>query len=414
MKFLLGVLLLPLFMSNGKSHNKIDKRLLTKTMTLGNSNLSAIVYSKENKEPICKKHLKKLGVKIKYDLPLIHAYAVEIPSEKLKDMASSEVVEYVSDDVKMNSLLNVAAQVTGSRLANDTGFTGKGIGIAVLDTGIYPHNDFTKPVNRIAAFKDFINNREQPYDDNGHGTFVAGVAAGNGYMSNGKYTGIAPKANIISIKVMDEDGSGNSSDIIAGMQWAVDHQKEYNIRVMCLSLGSKAEDNRFDPLVAAVEAVWKKGIVVVAAAGNSGPERNTITTPGISTAIITVGAVDDKRTVDTKDDTIPKFSSRGPALGRLAKPDIVAPGVDINAPNADKNYTSGSKIRSSKDSYRTMSGTSVSAPVVAGIAALMLEKNPDLKPAEVKQAMMDNAVKINAGKYDQGKGIVNIKNIMNI
>ncbi len=399
----------------GNPSSKIDKRLRTKTRTLGSSsNLSAIVYSKENKEPICKKHLAKLGVKIKYDLPIIRAYAVEIPGEKLEDMARSEVVEYISDDVKMNSLLNVAAQVTGSRLANDTNYTGKGVGIAVLDTGVYPHGDLTKPVNRIVAFKDFVNNKQMPYDDNGHGTFVASVAAGNGYMSNGNYTGIAPKANIIGVKVMDKEGSGNSSDIIAGMQWVADHAKEYNIRVMCLSLGARAEDNRYDPLVAAVEAIWKKNIVVVAAAGNSGPKSSTITTPGTSTTIITVGAVDDKRTVDIRDDTIPNFSSRGPALGRHPKPDLVAPGVNINAANVDKSYVSGTRMRLLKEPYRTMSGTSVSTPVVAGAAALLIEKNPNIKPPEVKRAMLSSTMKINADKYDQGNGILNIKSLLGI
>lgn len=195
------------------------------------------------------------------------------------------------------------------------------------------------------AFRDFVNNRQSPYDDHGHGTFVAGVAAGNGYSSGGKYRGIAPEANIIGVKVMDKDGSGNSSDIVAGMQWVVDHQQEYNVRIMSLSLGAKPSNSRFDPLAAAVEAVWKKGIVVVAAAGNSGPKQNTIATPGISPMILTVGAVDDKRTPDYKDDVIADFSSRGPVNGRQVKPDLVAPGVNITAAKTDKSYV-GDCVRS--------------------------------------------------------------------
>ncbi len=406
---------MPLLLSgNSRGNGKIDQRLLKKTRTLSGGSLSAIVFSKENQEPICKDYLKSKGIKIKYELPLIHAYAVEIPGEQLEDMAQAEAVEYVSDDVKMNSLLNVAAQGVGAKIANDTGYTGSGVGIAVLDTGLYPHPDFTRPRNRITAFKDFINGRTAAYDDNGHGTFVAGVAAGNGQMSGGKYTGIAPQANIIGIKVMDDKGSGNSSDIIAGMQWAVDHQRDYNIRVMCMSLGAKASGNRYDPLAAAAEAVWKKGIVVTAAAGNSGPDRATITTPGVNSSVITVGAVDDKRTVDVKDDTIASFSSRGPALNRLAKPDIVAPGVNITAANTDKGYTGLTRSEILSDPYRSMSGTSVATPVVAGAAALLLQKKSDSTPAQIKQTMERHAIRMNVSRYAAGYGILNLKGMLDI
>lgn len=280
MKILSGMLLMPFLFSSSRGKDKIDSRLLKKTRTLGVSSISAIVFYKEEATTSCKKHLESKGVKIKYELPLINAYAVEIEGGILEDTAKADVVQYISDDVKMSSLLNVAAQEVGASIANDTGYTGKGIGIAILDTGIYPHQDFTRPRNRIIAFKDFVDNRISPYDDNGHGTFCAGVAAGNGSASGGKYKGMAPEANLIGVKVMDKEGSGNSSDIVAGMQWIADHQKDYNIKVMSLSLGAKPAGSRFDPLAAAVEGIWRKGIVVIAAAGNSGPKQNTISTPG--------------------------------------------------------------------------------------------------------------------------------------
>ena len=216
-----------LLTKSSRGREKIDSRLLKKTRTLGEVEIPAIIFSREDKRRVCRKFLESKGVKIKYELPLINAYAVDIDSDKLEDTARSDMIEYISDDVKMTSLLNVAAQEVGARIANDTGFTGKGIGIAILDTGIYPHQDFTRPRNRIVAFRDFVNNRQNPYDDNGHGTFVAGVAAGNGTSSGGKYKGVAPEASLIGVKVMDEDGSGNSSDIIAGMQWVADHHQEY-------------------------------------------------------------------------------------------------------------------------------------------------------------------------------------------
>lgn len=414
MKALAGMLLMPFMLNNSQCRRKIDGRLLKKTRTLGNNSISAIVFSKEDHGDSLKEYLKSKDIKIKYELPLIGAYAIEIHGGKLEDMAKVEVVRYISDDVRMSSLLDVAAQEVGARVANETGYTGKGVGIAILDTGVYPHQDFIKPRNRIVAFKDFINNKQSPYDDNGHGTFTTGVAAGNGYASGGKYKGIAPEANIISIKVMDGNGAGNSSDIIAGMQWVADHHKEYNIRVMSLSLGAEPSTNRFDPLAAAVEGIWKKGIVVVAAAGNEGPKQNTITTPGISPTIITVGAVDDKRTVDAKDDVIAEFSSRGAARGKQIKPDIVAPGVDITATNANKEYKGISRQDILNEPYTKMSGTSVATPVVSGAAALMIGKNPEITPIQVKQSMMNNAVRMNISKYVQGSGILSIRAMMDI
>jgi len=401
--------------SSGKCREKIDSRLLKKTRTFSESKISAIVFSKEGKRKLCKRFLESKGIEIKYELPLINAYAVRIKSGKLEDTARSDIVEYISDDVKMTALLNVAAQEVGATIANDTGYLGRGIGIAILDTGIYPHQDFTRPRNRIVAFRDFVNNRQSLYDDNGHGTFVAGVAAGNGYSSGGKYKGIAPEANLIGVKVMDKDGSGNSSDIVAGMQWVVDHQHEYNVRIMSLSLGAKPSNSRFDPLAAAVEAVWKKGIVVIAAAGNSGPKQNTIATPGISPVILTVGAVDDRRTVDYKDDVIANFSSRGPVNGRHIKPDLVAPGVNIIAAKADKEYTGGLRPQNMKDPYTQMSGTSVATPLVSGAAALLLDKYPNMTPSELKETLMKNAFTMSGvNRYAQGSGILNIRKCLKL
>ncbi len=408
MKIPAGMLLLPFMFKRDKCIDKIDSRLLQKTRTLKTDKIPAIVFSKKNETDVCRKYLKSRGIKIKHELPLINAYAVEVETTALEEMARSEVVEYISDDVKMTSLLDVAAQEVGARIANDTGYTGRGVGIAILDTGVYPHQDLVRPKNRIVAFKDFVNNRQSPYDDNGHGTFVAGVAAGNGYLSGGKYKGIAPEAAIIGVKVMDDEGSGDSSDIIAGMQWVADNKDKYNIRVMSVSLGAKpAKILRFDPLVAAVEAIWDKGIVVVAAAGNSGPKQNTITTPGISTKIITVGAVDDKRTVDLSDDTIASFSSRGPVNRREVKPDLVAPGVNVTSTNTNKEYR-GTRLENMAKPYTTMSGTSVATPIVSGAAALLISKNPDITPSEVKEALKKNAYKLNVSEYAQGSGILNI------
>lgn len=407
-----GMLFLPFLFGRNRGDGKIDSRLLQKTRTLKDSKIKAIVFSKKNDVEVCKLYLEKKGIEIKHELPLINAYAVEVERGELEEMARSDLVEYISDDARMTSLLNIAAQEVGARIANDTGYTGKGVGIAILDTGIYPHQDLVRPKNRIVAFKDFINNRQTPYDDNGHGTFVAGVAAGNGYLSGGKYRGIAPDASLIGVKVMDENGSGDSSDIIAGMQWVVNNKDKYNIRVLSVSLGAKPGSvTKFDPLAVAVDAVWDKGIVVVVAAGNSGPRQNTITTPGISSKVITVGAVDDKRTIEYEDDKMADFSSRGPVNRRLIKPDLVAPGVNIRSLATNKEYR-GTRLEEMSEPYRNMSGTSVSTPIVSGAAALMLSMNDKLTPDEIKKKFMKNTYKMKVSEYAQGSGILDISNLV--
>lgn len=400
---------------NNSIYDKVDKRLIQKTQTLGSSDLPAIVYCSGEDIKDFPAHLEKLGAVIKYELPFMCACAVEIPSTELENMARSDHIKYISDDVSISTLLNIATQGVGATAVNQSGYKGQGIGIAILDTGVYPHPDLIMPRSRIVAFKDFVNKRRSAYDDNGHGTFVAGAAAGNAYSSAGKYSGVAPMANIIAVKVMNSKGQGSSSDILAGMQWVVENQKRFNIKVLSLSLGSeKVSSGYSDPLAVAVEKVWDRGITVVAAAGNAGPKSGTITTPGVSDRIITVGAVDDKRTVDMRDDTIAEFSSRGP-VGRLGeKPDVVAPGVNIISLNTDKDYVPGTRPIAMQEQYKKMSGTSVSTPIVAGGVALLLEKNPELSPDQIKKLMKENARDLAVSVYEQGSGLIDIGSLVGI
>lgn len=237
------------------------------------------------------------------------------------------------------------------------------------------------------AFKDFINKKTSPYDDFGHGTHVTGIIAGNGTNSSGQYKGVAPEANLVGVKVLDETGSGRTSDVIAGIQW-----------------------------------------VVVAAAGNSGPAAGSINTPGINPHIITVGAADDRGTINMDDDVIAEFSSRGPTIDGLSKPDLVAPGVGITSLAAGTSYlpkkNSGlegkPKAASQAESlgkppkttisdyYFTMSGTSMATPMVAGTAALILEQNPTWTPSKVKTQLMSTAMDLGFSPNEQGAGEVTI------
>ncbi|MCP8617314.1 S8 family peptidase [Salirhabdus salicampi] len=273
--------------------------------------------------------------------------------------------------------------------------TGQGVTIAVIDTGVYPHDDL---VGRITKFVDFINEREDPYDDNGHGTHCAGAVAGSGLLSEGKYVAPAPEANIIGVKVLDKIGSGSLETVMSGVEWCIQYNEnnENKIHVLSMSLGSRAEqydEENEDPMVQIVNKAWEQGMVVCAAAGNDGPDAQTIASPGISRKIITVGALDDSDTSETKgDDDVANFSSRGPTIYGVTKPDILAPGVNIISLRSPGSYIDklqkGNRV---EDDYFQMSGTSMATPICAGIVALALQNDPSLTPDEVKQLLKDGA-----------------------
>lgn len=338
----------------------------------------------------------KAGGTIVYELPLINSLAVELPTERLAQVIPSIKAKMVWPDVQVCPCLDVAVPAIGADQAHRQGLTGKGIVIAVLDTGIDPHPDLTKPTSRIVGWHDFVNRKSEPYDDEGHGTHVAGIIAGNGYEEDGKYAGVAPDALLVGLKVLDEMGSGPISRVIAGIQWVVEHKDEYRIKAINLSLGAAPEEGyRTDPASKAVNAAWKAGILVCAAAGNSGPKQRTITTPGISPLIITVGSIDDQGTVPRGDDEISDFSSRGPTIDRLPKPDLVAPGAEINSLKLGGGYVAHS-------------GTSMATPVVTGSAALLWEKAPGLTPAQIKKLLVATAEDRGYNQQIQGAGYLNL------
>ncbi|MDY0405056.1 S8 family peptidase [Virgibacillus sp. 179-BFC.A HS] len=331
---------------------------------------------------------------IDHDLGIKNAACGHLTPKMIQKVKDHEAVDRIFYDRKVNAFLDIATKEIGARAVQEQlGFTGKDVGIAIIDTGIFPHEDLTKDANRIVAFKDFINDKSDPYDDNGHGTHCAGDAAGNGYLSEGKYVGPAPDASLIGVKVLDENGGGRLSTIIKGITWCLAHKEEYHIRIISLSLGAQAyESYRDDPLSVAVQEAWHQGIVVCAAAGNEGPRPNTISTPAINPFIITVGAAADQNTETRSDGEIAEFSSRGPTIDSLIKPDVYTPGQDIISLLA-----SGSALEKQLPEqiidkhYLQLSGTSMATPICAGVVALMLEANPQLSPNDIKSILKTTA-----------------------
>ncbi|CDQ20596.1 S8 family peptidase [Halobacillus karajensis] len=350
---------------------------------------------------------KEKHCKVEHEFPSTCCCSGVLTASAIEKILSDDChIKKIYYDREVMALLDVASPAVHARALNQMGLTGKGVNIAVVDTGVYPHQDLTQPENRLIAFKDVVNNREEAYDDNGHGTHCAGDAAGNGFASNDKYQGPAPEAGIIGVKVLNQMGSGSLSTIIAGIQWCIDHKEEYQIDILSLSLGAAADESDCDdPLVQIVDQAWESGIVVIVAAGNSGPDQRTVATPGISSKVITVGAVDDRNTVERSDEQIASFSSRGPACGEDSKPDLVTPGVNIVSLRSPGSYLDKtSKSNRVEDDYFNLSGTSMATPICAGVAALILQEHPEYTPDQVKQQLLAGAVDIGLPPYVQGAG----------
>lgn len=283
--------------------------------------------------------------------------------------------------------------------AHRKGYFGDKIGVAVLDTGIYPHPDFGK---RIMCFKDYVNGKTMPYDDNGHGTHIAGIIGGSGAVSGGRYMGIAPQCHFIIIKILDQKGNGNTENVVEAIKWIVSQKEKYRIHIMNISIGMvlEAESTERRRLLQAVDYAWDNGIAVVAAAGNNGPKENSVTVPGISRKIITVGCFDDTKEQIGMSKLKPDYSGQGPTDSCIVKPELVVPGTNVISCSA----ISGNYVKKS--------GTSMAAPMVSGSIALLLSKYSTFSPVEIKLRLYERAVDIGFPVSKQGWGMVDIGRLL--
>ncbi len=317
-------------------------------------------------------------------------------------------------------------ETIGATKAWARGFEGQGVGVAILDSGLWNNGvDFVESTlngnkNRI-VYNDRVPYFKDADDKFGHGTFIAGVVASNGNTSSGYYKGVAPQANLLSVRVSNEWGQARESDVVAGMQWVLANKDLYNIRVVNMSLNSAvAQPYHASPLDAAAEILWFNGVVVVAAGGNSGRSQpGVVFPPANDPFLISVGSVDDMGTGNTADDVVPGWSTFGTTAEGYFKPDFAAPGAYVVSSLADESNFKGKftdqKIatynRSGKlqDGYFRASGTSISAATVSGAVALLLQAMPGLNPDQVKYLLMASATAM-PGEPAMGAGIINIDN----
>lgn len=290
----------------------------------------------------------------------------------------------------MYGMKRVKKEVQAQQVYRD-GYTGREIRIALLDTGVVPHVGLGE---KVIYFKDYINGRTYVYDDNGHGTHIAGILCG-GFDKNNEIIGMAPNAELLVFKILDKRGNGSTEKAILALNWIQKNHKKYDIRLLNFSMGYLPNSNpKFQKvLIDKLESLWDEGVVVVTAAGNNGPKENSITVPGVSRKVITVGSSDDVY------ETSKSYSGRGPTACCIVKPEILAPGTKI------KSYAL------KEGEYEVKSGTSMSVPIVCGALALALEKNQSLRPSEIKMLLYDT-VSEKIKNLSPAWGILDVDNLM--
>ena len=376
-----------------------------------------------------------VGGSVSREFPIINAISAVLTPSQAEVIAQLDNVR-IQDDRSVATMSNgsgkkftidnyISTQVDADKL-HDLGITGLGVTVAVLDSGTilggaHGRNLLRDSEGYFRVFTkyDAINGRKTRWlndDRNGHGTHVSGIIASSAKSDNGKFNGIAPDVYLLSVKAFDKNGQSSYSKVLDGLNWIYHNRHRYNIRVLNLSLGSEVRSNYWDdPINQAVMKLWDAGIVVITSAGNSGQNDMSITVPGNTPYIITVGAITDSYTpFDFSDDRVTTFSSTGPTVEGFVKPEVVAYGGHI-ASKIDDRFAVGQFFENRfGEQYQEISGTSQASAVVSGIAALMLQYNPSLSPDDVKCRIMSSArmASNNSGKmafspFEQGHGMVN-------
>src|SRR3954447_3560078 len=340
-----------------------------------------------------------VGGKVESRLDLVKSVAATVHKNDMPGLAGQPGVRYVAptSDVRFQADAAPPRQATavypaviGAPATWAKGADGTGVGVAVIDTGISPVPDLA---GRLIGGVDLSGGNDPFNDEYGPGTFVAGIIAGNGAGSQRAYTGVAPDANLISVKIAGADGAADITQVLAALQWTVSFRDTFGIRVVNLSLGTDSTQlYQHSLLNYAVERAWDAGIVVVVSSSNLGPNPGTVTKPGDDPLVVTAGAIDDHGTAERPDDTIPGFSGVGPTADGFTKPDLVAPGrslVSLRAPGS----TIDAQFPDSRvgAAYFKGSGTSFAAAATSGAAALLLDGNRSLTPDKVKSRLLATA-----------------------
>jgi len=376
-------------MSSAKIHSSLREALSVATALPEPALIPVLIRYRPLREQPLAAMASRFAFESQRSYKLIPCIATKIKPDEIDRLTKNPAVERIWYDMPVHALLDVSVPHIRADKAWAEGDEGAGVRVAILDTGCdLNHPDLR---DRIVASTDF-SGKGSVQDGNGHGTHVAGIVAGSGEASHGKYRGVAPAVDLYIAKVLDDQGNGRMSDVMAGLDWAI----EQKAQVINLSLGSDVNCDGTDALSETCDAAVNKGVVVVAAAGNNGPQQRTVGSPGCAREVITIGA-------STDDDDVAAFSSRGPTSDGRVKPEVVLPGVNIISARAAGTTLGTGQV---DDYYTSLSGTSMATPHAAGVAALILAANPALAPGQIKDIFKTTAVDLELSLNAQGAGRV--------
>jgi serine protease AprX len=385
--------------------NKLDSKIKPYLNINSKRKLPVIICYKDNIKLVKNKILYNNG-KIKYEYSNVNAIACELSPLSIDKISEIPEVSFVCFDHKASLCLRKAHDTLGLSNAKKFNLTGRGIGIGIVDSGVYPHPDLTSNRSTVSYFEDLINGYIKPYDDNGHGTFMCGLIASGGNLSSGMYKGVAPDASLCVIKAFDASGNGFMSDLIRSIDIFLSIKDKYNIRVLCLPFEVPYINKlKINPLGEIIKKAVNQNMSVIVPSGNLGPQPYSIYFPGNMGEIITVGGVQCKEN-NSADYKVSSFSGKGPTIDDRVKPDIVAPCVNITSLASNTSYIPTVRIKPDlKVEYITMSGTSISCGLIAGVCALILEKTPTLTPQDIKSILCLSTTSIGENKFSQGSGL---------
>jgi serine protease AprX len=369
------------------------------------------IYCKTLQENIEKKVETYKGTLLR-SIKSVNVICANLTSHAIERLLEFPEVNYIETDFYAFLCGTSVLASNGIRFQERYKLTGKGVGVAIIDSGVYPHVDLITPTNRIKGFLDLINGYKYPYDDNGHGTFVSGMIGGNGAQSKGMYRGVAENCSIYSVKAFNSLGRAYISDVLYAIEHILESSEDSNIRILCLPFELLQHDrfiiNAFSKLF---DMAVNKDIIPIVPAGSNPNTEGSITGFAALANCITVGGLDTRSTISSY-----RYSSAGPC-GKSEKPDLAAACVDICSLNTNMNYISernGVKVYSQplEKPYTTYTGTSCAAAFVSGICALLLQNNPDLTFKDILSLLKVSCNLLNIPKWHQGSGTIDLQKIL--
>ena len=391
--------------------HKLDPSLSHALQSNLYDNYRVLIYCKslENKTIV---KIKSLKCDILRHIDGVNCICAILSPSAIDRLLEYPQVAYITFDCYAHLCGNSILSSNGVSFQSNYDLTGKGIGIGLIDSGVYPHGDLLNPSNRIKKFVDNVNNLNYPYDDNGHGTFMSGLICGSGYGSKGMYKGVAKNSHLYVIKAFDKLGKGFISDILFSLEALIKESSDFNIKIICLPFET-LDCNKFvlSLFSKLFDLAISKGLVVIVSSGSNKSVKNSIRGIATLSNCITVGGYD-----STGTPKIYEYSSCGP-YQKLNKPNLISACVDICSLSSDTQFFSeknGMKLYPTHitNLYTTYSGTSCSAAFISGICALLYENNNDLCFKNTLALLKASSSLINFPKYMQGSGIINLEKLL--